>query len=319
MKSLQVTAFGEPSVLSFIEVPVPEPNPGEALIRIKGAGVNPIDAKTRRGIGFAAELIKNDLPRVLGYEISGVIEKISPNVSDFKKGDHVYGLIGLPERSSCYAEYTTVLPEEIWHKPKTLSHIEAAGVPLAALTAWQALYETGNISKGDRVLIHAAAGGVGHFAVQFAKLSGAYVVGTASENNEQFLKEELGIDEVIDYNSKMFEECTGDIDLVLDCVGGEIGKRSLKVLKKDGLIIPLPTISAQEVINEAEKYNIRAKGMIVKVNREHLKKIAYLIETGKVVVNIDSVYPLRDGAKAHEKLEKGHVRGKIVLSTDDNK
>ncbi|MFC1492548.1 NADP-dependent oxidoreductase [candidate division KSB1 bacterium] len=313
MKTLQVTEFGAPTVLKCFDIPVPIPKDDEVLIKISAAGVNPVDAKTRRGIGFVAELIKDRMPWTLGYELSGVIEETGQGVNGFKKGDAVFGMVGLPKRSSCYAEYTTALPEELWFKPKNLSHTEAAGVPLAALTAWQGLFNVGNISKGDRILIHAAAGGVGHFAVQFAKSTGAYVICTASKHNESYLKDELKADEVIDYSSVKFEDYVSDIDLVFDGVGGEVGIRSVKLLNENGLIIPLATVSAQVVIDEAKKQKKNAKGMLVKADRGHLKEITRLIETGKVKVNIDQVYSLEDGYLSHAKIEEGHVRGKIVL------
>ncbi|MCP4725909.1 MAG: NADP-dependent oxidoreductase [bacterium] len=316
MQTVQVTEFGAPSVLKCFDIPVPVPGNDEVLVKINSAGINPIDWKTRRGIGFTAGLIKDKLPWTLGYELSGVIEETGKGVESFRKGDAVFGMVGLPERSSCYAEYTTASPGELWYKPKNLTHDEAAGIPLAALTAWQAL-NIADVKKGDRVLIHAAAGGVGHFAVQFAKIQGAYVIGTASAKNHRFLSDKLGIDEFIDYTKNKFEDCTQDIDIVIDNIGGETGIRSLKVLRKRGVIVSLPTITAKLVIDEAAKLEFNGIGMVVKADQEDLHKITQLIEEERVRINIDSVFTLDEAAKAHEKLELGHARGKIVLSVAD--
>ncbi len=313
MKAIQLMQFGQPSVLEVRETNIPEYNSNQVLIRVKTAGVNPVDAKTRRGLGFVAEKIKNNLPWIPGYDLSGLVEAVGEQVKTFKPGDEVYGMTGFPERGGAYAQFAVTNVNEITRKPANIDFNPAAGVPLAALTAWQALHIAGQVQKGQRVLVLAAAGGVGHFAVQFAKSAGAFVFGTASAGNETFLLDSLGCDEFIDYhNFSKVEELPG-IDLIIDAVGGEYGTRSLMTLKKEGKMVTLPTNTAGKILEAADLAGLNATGMVVKADMENLNSITTLIETGRVKVSVHHVYPLREAHDAHEKIETGHVRGKLVL------
>jgi NADPH:quinone reductase-like Zn-dependent oxidoreductase len=224
MRAVRLHAFGGPDVLKIEETPRPEPKSGEVLIRVHGAGVNPVDWKIREGY------TNHKLPLVPGWDVAGVIEKVGPEVTSLKPKDEVYGYFDL-SRNGAYADYVAVPAEEVALKPKSLDFTKAAAVPLAALTAWQGLFDVGGLKPGQKVLIHAAAGGVGSFAVQFAKWKGAHVIGTASGRNVQFVRE-LGADEVIDYTKTAFEEAVDNVDLVFDTMGGETQKRSWQVLKK---------------------------------------------------------------------------------------
>ncbi len=313
MKSVQILQFGAPDILKIRETPVPEYGANQVLVRVKAAGVNPVDAKTRRGLGFVAEKIKNSLPWIPGYDISGVVEAVGEKVKTFKPGDEVYGMSGFPERGGAYAQFAVADLNEIARKPANIDFDFSAAVPLAALTAWQALHTAGRLQTGQRVMILAAAGGVGHFAVQFAKHAGATVIGTASELNKAFLLDSLGCDEFIDYNDfSILEELSG-IDLIIDAVGGEYGTQSLMVLNKDGLMVTLPTITAERILETADLAGLKATGMVVKADKKNLDSITALIESGKVKVHVDHIFPLRETHIAHEKIETGHVRGKLAL------
>ncbi|MBN2411779.1 NADP-dependent oxidoreductase [candidate division KSB1 bacterium] len=314
MKSIQIFQFGAPDVLKIRETSVPEYGINQVLIRVKSAGVNPVDAKTRRGLGFIAEKIKNNLPWVPGYDISGVVEAVGEQVKTFNPGDEVYGMIGFPERGDAYAQFAVAEMNEITRKPANINFDHSAAVPLAALTAWQALYTAGRLQSGQRVMILAAAGGVGHFAVQFAKHAGATVIGTASERNKDFLLDFLGCDEFIDYNDFSNMGKFSDIDLIIDAVGGEYGMQSLMVLKNEGIMVTLPTITADKILETAELAGLNATGMVVKADMSNLNSITALIESGEVKVHIDHIYPLQDAHIAHEKIETGHVSGKLALA-----
>jgi NADPH2:quinone reductase len=313
MKSIQIIHFGPPSVLEVRDTPVPAYGTNQVLIRVKSAGVNPVDAKTRRGLGFVAEKIKKILPWIPGYDISGVVEAVGEQVRTFKPGDEVYGMPGFPERGGAYAQYAVANMNEITRKPANIDYDHSAAVPLAALTAWQALHTAGRLQSGQRVMILAAAGGVGHFAVQFAKHAGATVIGTASERNKSFLLDSLGCDKFIDYNDFSNMEKFSDIDLIIDAVGGEYGSQSLMVLKNDGLMVTLPTITADRILETADLAGLNATGMVVKADMKNLNSITALIESGRVKVHVEHVHPLRDAHIAHENIETGHVRGKLVL------
>jgi len=316
MQAVQIFRFGGIEALEYGEVTMPKPGAGEVLVRVKACGVNPIDTKIRRGLGFVAEKIKDSLPWVPGYDLSGVVEQVGGQVTEFKPGDEVFGRIGFPKRGGAYTEYAVVNPAELVRKPANLGHFQAAAVPLAVLTAWQAVHKTANVQKDMRVMVLAAAGGVGHFAVQFAKLAGAYVTGTASARNSEFIIGSLGCYEFIDYSSF---PCSGVIpvmDVIIDAVGGDAAIQALPLLKKDGVMVTLPTVTAAQVIAAASAMGLTARGMVVKPDTGDLHAIANLLTDGLVKVHVEQAYPLAAAARAHEHIEKGHVRGKIVLVTD---
>ncbi|MAO12440.1 MULTISPECIES: NADP-dependent oxidoreductase [Marinobacter] len=312
MRHVVYDRFGERDVLRVTESPIPQPGEGEVLVRVHGAGLNPIDWKTRKGMGFVATQIENSLPWTPGYDAAGEVVDVGEGVTTLVPGDRVMGMIGFPVTGGAYAEYAIADAEDLAIVPEELDLIAAAGVPLAALTAWQALFEVAELESGQKILIHAGAGGVGHFAVQFALERGAHVIVTASSRNRDFLAE-LGVHEVIDYHTTDFtEECYG-LDVVLDLVGGETGKRSLQTLSDSGVLVTIPTVTADDVVSAAEAMGVRAHGMRSRPDAFHLDEIAELIEDGDVKVHVEQVFSLDQVQAAHELLEGGHVRGKLVL------
>lgn len=304
--------FGERDVLQVVQSDIPAPADDQVLIKVHGAGMNPIDWKTRKGLGFAARQIENSLPWTPGYDVAGEVVSVGDDVTTLAPGDRVMGMVGFPSGGGGYAEYVLAAADELAIVPEELDLLSAGALPLAALTAWQALFEVAKLESGQKILIHAGAGGVGHFAVQFALERGAHVIATASAGNRDFLAE-LGVHEVIDYRTTdIAEECYG-LDVVLDLIGGETGKRSLHTLGEKGVLVTIPTVTADEIISAAEDMGLRAHGMTVRPDVFHLDEIAELIEDGDVKVHIEESFPLEAVAEAHELLEGGHVRGKLVL------
>lgn len=312
MRHVSYDRFGERDVLQVVTSEIPVPAAGQVLVRVHGAGLNPIDWKTRKGLGFAARQIEASLPWTPGYDVAGEVIAVADDVTTLAPGDRVMGMIGFPEGGGGYASYAVASADEFAIVPEELDLLAAGALPLAALTAWQALFEVAKLESGQKILIHAGAGGVGHFAVQFALERGAHVVATASSANRDFLAE-LGVHEVIDYRTTdVAEECYG-LDVVLDLIGGEVGKRSLHTLGEHGVLVTIPTVTADDIISAAEEMGVRAHGMTVRPDVFHLDEIAELIEDGDVRVHLDRVFPLDQVADAHELLEGGHVRGKLVL------
>jgi len=307
MKAVRFHAYGGPDVLIYEDAPKPEPGAGEVLVKVHATSVNPIDWKVRAG--HLKNFREYPLPFILGWDVSGVVESAGLGVSGFKPGDEVYGRPDLG-RSGAYAEYVVVKEGEISRKPKNLDHVHSAAIPLVGLTAWQALFDTAGLKAGQKVLIHAAAGGVGHLAVQFAKLKGVYVAGTASGRNQEYLKQ-LGCDLVIDYETTRFEDVVHDYDAVVESMGGDVRNRSWKVLKKGGILVAL--IGPPPSEEDAKAHRVRASIIWGQANREQLTEIARLADEGQVHAEIAAAFPLRDAAKAHQMSETEHVRGKIVL------
>lgn len=306
MKAVRIHEFGGPEVLKVEETPRPKPAADEVLIKIHATGVNPVDWKIRKG--SRKEKFPSNFPLTLGWDVSGVIEEVGTNVKNFKKGDEVYSRPDTTKNGT-YAEYVVVKANQVGLKPKTIDHEEAAAVPLAGLTAWQGLFDHGKLEAGQKVLIHGASGGVGSFAVQFAKWKGAYVIGTTSQKNFDLLKK-LGADEVIDYKKEKFEEKVKNVDLVFDTIGGDTQKRSLLVIKKGGRLI---TTVKPEFEKEAKEKGIHLEGYMAQSYPEELNKIAQLIDEGKVEPVISKILPLEKAAEAQKLSENGHVVGKIVL------
>jgi NADPH:quinone reductase-like Zn-dependent oxidoreductase len=303
MKAVRIHSFGGPEVLQLEDVPQPEPRDDEVLVHVRAASVNPVDYKMRSG-GYAKP---ERLPMELGRDISGTVARCGTQVQRLKSGDDVYAM--LPWDRYGYAEYVAVKANDSARKPARIDHQHAAAVPLAALTAWQGLFDHGELKSGQRVLIHGAAGGVGHFAVQFAKQAGAEVIATATRAHEAFLRE-LGADQVIDHHEERFEDRVRDVDVVFDLVGGETQDRSWTVLKSGGVLV---STLGQPPEDKARAHNVRAKGYMAHPSAEQLSQIATLIDEGKVRPYVESTFELRDVAKAQQHLEKDHVRGKIVL------
>jgi NADPH:quinone reductase-like Zn-dependent oxidoreductase len=317
MRAISQDAFGGPEVLHEVRLPRPAPLPTEVLVRVVCAGVNPVDAKTRAGGGMAG--ILGEPPFILGWDVSGVVEEVGFGVHTLKPGDEVYGMPWFPRAAGAYAEYVTAPSRHFARKPATLGHAEAAALPLAALTAWQVLTDTAGVRPGQRVLVHAAAGGVGHLAVQFAKHLGAYVIGTAREEKHDWLRK-LGADEMIDYTAVRFEEAVRDVDVVVDLMGDEvdsISTRSLETLRPGGLLVAVPSGVSPELVQQAEAKGVRVTPYLVEPDGAALRQIARLLDSGEVSVEVEAVLPLEEAATAHRRLAEGRTRGKLVLRVSE--
>lgn len=307
MKAVRIHSYGEPDVLVYEEAPKPEPGEGEVLVRVYATSVNPFDWKVRRG--YLAGWLNHSLPLILGWDVSGIVEVAGPQVEGLNSGEEVYGMAD-PSRNGAYADYIVVRASNLTRKPQSVDHLHAAAVPQAALTAWQALFDAGGLQAGQRVLIHAAAGGVGHFAVQFAKSHGAYVIGTASARNLDFVRE-LGADEVIDYTTTPFEEVAHDVDVVLDTIGGDTQLRSWKTLKPGGILVSIVEPPSAEM---AAQHGVRLAFLGAQQNASQLDEIARLIDAGKVKPVVSTVMALNEVKAAHMLNEGRHTRGKIVMN-----
>jgi NADPH2:quinone reductase len=307
MKAATLHRYGDPDVLELEDIARPEPAAGEVLVRVEAAGINPVDVKTRRGQGIAGRL--KGFPVILGWDVAGVVEALGAGVTEFAVGDRVYGMIRFPEEGKAYAEYATAPAAHLARAPQSLTPVEAAAVPLAALTAWQAL-EALDLQAGETILIHAAAGGVGHFAVQLAHQKGAHVIGTASAAKEAFVRG-LGAERVIDYTQGPFEEKAQDVDAVLVTVAGEVRERSPAVLRPGGRLISIVGLPTNA---EAAKAEGRTAGAImVHPDAGQLQEIASRIDRGDLKPTVSAVFPLAEAAAAHRQSETGKTRGKIVL------
>ncbi|MGN4981767.1 NADP-dependent oxidoreductase [Aeromonas dhakensis] len=314
MTQLQITAFGAPSVLRLNPSQDKVPAEGEVRVRICFAGVNPIDAKTRAGLGWAAAQNKEKLPWTPGYDVAGVVEKVGPGVDSLAEGDRVCGMVGFPLAAGGYGESVVAREEELV-KLEELALRQGAALPLAGLTAWQGLFEHGALKAGQRVLILAGAGGVGHLAVQFASAYGAEVAATASGDNHSFLHA-LGASKMVDYHDADWAAqvvADGPVDLVLDLVGGESGKAALACVKPGGRLVTVPTITAQQIKDAAAGSAIEVLGMLVHPDRQQLSQMLILLRQGEVQITVSGEFPLAEGALAHQAIEQGHVRGKLLL------
>jgi NADPH:quinone reductase-like Zn-dependent oxidoreductase len=309
MKAIRINEYGGPEVLRLDDIPRPSPAAGEVLIRVRAMGVNPVDWKLRSGA--ARKHMELPMPAILGGDIAGEIDQAGAGVEGFKAGDAVYAMVGL---TGAYAQYVSVKASMVAPKPKTMSIVEAASVPLAALTAWQGLFEHGKLHHGQTVLVHAAAGGVGIFAVQFAKAAGAKVIGTTSAKNADFVKS-LGADQTIDYKSVAFEKEVSGVDLVVDLLGGEIAERSIAVLKPGGVLIQISP-GSPATAEKAKAAKVTAMPVRVHTDGGQLREIAGLIDAHKVKTSIAATFPLAEAGRAHELSKEGHTRGKIVLTSD---
>jgi NADPH:quinone reductase-like Zn-dependent oxidoreductase len=308
MRVVQIHSFGPSDVLKLESAPTPQPGEGEVLVRVHATSINPVDVKTRAGSGLSG-MYKDLLPVILGWDVSGVIEAVGASVTEFKIGDEVYGMPLFPALAKTYAEYMVAPASQLAKKSASLSHNEAAALPLVALTAHQAL-GTINLKAGESILIHAAAGGVGHVAVQLAKARGANVIGTASSRNHDFVKS-LGADEVIDYTKVPFETVVKDVAAVFDCVGGEVLPRSYGVLRAGGRLV---TIAGQPSEDLAKQHNIQVYRVLVKPDKSGLESLTSLVEAGRLKPTVSATFPLEDIAKAHDEVASGHVRGKVVVT-----
>ena len=310
MKAVVIHEYGGPEVLKYEDVPQPEPKQDQLRIRVIAAGVNPVDGMIRSGM-FDKEG-RRAFPVILGGDISGVVEKVGSNITKFKSGDPVFAYVSL-DNSGGYAQYAVVTEREAAPKPKSLTYVEAAAVPIVALTAWQALIDTAKLKAGQTVLIHGGSGGVGSFAIQIAKAHGAKVIATASAANQELLKQ-LGADVAIDYTKQNFENVAKDVDVVLDSIGKDTLARSYGVVKKGGIIVSLV---ARPDPAELEKHGIRGEALSVDPNSDELSEIGKLIDEKKINVIVSQTFPLSEARKAQEQVATGHTRGKIVLKVAD--
>ena len=310
MQAVRQHKYGSTEVLVFDNVPRPEPEEGELLVRVRAAGLNPVDWKVREG--YLREMLALRLPFTPGYDIAGTVEAIGPGVETFNPGDEIYAFVSL-SRAGAYAEYAIVKIGEAAVKPRTLSFNQAAAVPLAALTAWQALFDVAHLISGQRLLVHAAAGGVGHFAVQLATWAGAHVIGTASADNLEFLRR-IGAHQAVDYAAAPFAKFVDPVDVVLDTIAGDTRERSWPLINRDGFLVStLPP--EPEVPPAAAAKGIRAAQMLVRPNGGQLVEIAELIDSGHLQPEI-TVLPFSEVRMAHELSQHGHTRGKIVLAME---
>jgi NADPH:quinone reductase-like Zn-dependent oxidoreductase len=307
MKAVRMHEYGGPEVIVCEEVPRPEPAADEVMIHVQAAGVNPVDWKIREG--FGKEWFGHQLPLTLGCDLAGVVESTGNKVTALKPGDAVYGYVNLA-RCGAYAQYAIARESEVALKPQTLDFIQAAAVPVGALTSWQALFDIAKLTSGQKVLIHAAAGGVGHLAVQLAKAKGAIVIGTISAKNTEFVRG-LGVDQLIDYRATRFENEVEDVDVVFDTIGEDTQVRSFKVLKRGGGLV---SAVCEPPEDNCKRRGVRCAMVAVQPNADQLVEISALIDSGQLSPTIATSMPLENARQAHEMSQSGHTRGKITLT-----
>ena len=310
MRAIHQTELGGPEVLRLIDRPRPVPKPTEILVRVTAAGVNPLDWKTRARGAFLGEP-----PFTVGADVAGVVAEVSEGVTRFAVGDRVFGMPRFPGEAAGYADFVTAPARHFAVAPARATDVEAAALPMAGLTAWQALVETAAVQAGQRVLVHAAAGGIGHLAVQIAKSRGAHVVGTARAENHAFLAA-LGADEAIDYTREDPVEIVRGVDVVLDLVGGETAVRSLPTLRDGGILIGVSSGTAAAAKAAAGR-RVRVTYLLVEPDHHGLEAIAALVDAGRLAVHVSETFPLAEAADAHRVGEAGHVNGKLVLTLGD--
>ncbi|GGK61849.1 NADP-dependent oxidoreductase [Amphritea balenae] len=311
MKAISIHQFGELDELVYGDQPKPQLNTGDVLIRTTAAGVNPIDWKTCSGGGASGFI--NEMPFIPGWEFSGVIEDAGD--TQLSTGKPVFGMIRFPQPAGCYAEYIAAPADQIALLPDAIDLEIAGGLPTASLTAWQALFDKADLQSGQQVLVLGAAGGVGHLAVQIAKWAGAHVSGTASRRNHEFLAE-LGCDHIYDYHSENVTDYVSNVDVVIDCIGGETGIEALSCLKPDGVLVTLPSVTKEQVIHAGEAQRRRVEPILCVSSAEQLSKIAELVADDKLRLHMTETFPIARAAEALEQSRSGHVCGKLVLTFD---
>ncbi|MBP2366867.1 NADPH:quinone reductase-like Zn-dependent oxidoreductase [Pseudonocardia parietis] len=310
MKAISQDERGGPEVLRLVEQQVPEPGPAEVLVRVHAAGVNPTDWKTRtRGYFYGDE----KPPFTVGFDVAGTVEATGPGVTVHSPGDQVFGLPRFPHPAGAYAEYLTAPARHLVRVPQGMDLLHAAALPLSGLTAWQALVDTAQVRPGQRVLVHAAVGGVGHLAVQIAKAHGAVVVGTASAGKHDYLRE-LGVDEPVDYTAGPIDELVTNIDVVLDTLGGDTRERSLACLRPGGMLVSVIPPPGFDSTLLPRRDGVQVTWMLVEPDPVGLRSLVELVEAGSLRVHVDRTFPLKDAADAHRYGEKGRTVGKLVLT-----
>jgi NADPH:quinone reductase-like Zn-dependent oxidoreductase len=307
MRAIRQTTLGGPEVLELVEVPRPDPFPTEVLVRVHAAGVNPVDWKVRTRGGFLQP------PFTVGWDVAGVVEATGYGVTRFAPGDRVFGMPRFPREAGAYAEFVTSPSRQLARIPEGLGDVDAGAIPLAGLTAWQALVETADVEPGQRVLVLGAAGGVGHLAVQIAKARGAHVIGTARPEKHAFLSA-LGVDEAIDYTSEAVEDRVADVDVVLDLVGDEGTAAAIGTLRDDGLFIVVPSAAGLEPLLERAAGRVRVTGILVEPDRTGMEALAGLVAAGELRPHVSHTFPLEEAAQAHLLCETGRTQGKLVLT-----
>jgi NADPH:quinone reductase-like Zn-dependent oxidoreductase len=308
MRAIRQLSLGGPEVLELVDVPRPEPGPTEVLVRVTAAGVNPVDWKVRARGGFLGEP-----PFTVGWDVAGVVEELGRGVTRFVPGDRVFGMPRFPREAAAYAQYVTAPSRQLARVPDGLGDVEAAGVPLAGLTAWQGLVETAGVGPGSRVLVLAAAGGVGHLAVQIAKARGAYVIGTARAEKHAFLAS-LGTDEAVDYTTGPLAGRVDAVDVVLDLVGGEAAADALSALRDGGTLVTVT--GAADELRATAGVRVRLAGVLVEPDRLGLEALSELVAEGVLRPHVSATFPLAEAARAHEAIETGRTVGKLVLTVD---
>ncbi|WP_435174257.1 NADP-dependent oxidoreductase [Actinacidiphila sp. bgisy145] len=308
MRAMSQDELGGPELLKEVRIDRPVPGPSEVLVRVHAAGMNSSDWKHRKSPGFLGRL-----PLVLGWDVSGVVESVGVGVSLHRVGEEVFGMLPYPHGHGAFAEYVVAPARALVRKPAGLDHTRAAAIPLAALTARQALVDTADIQPGQRVLIHAAAGGVGHIAVQIAKSLGAHVIGTASAAKHDALRA-LGADELVDYRTEDFEAAVSGVDVVIDLIGGDYAARSLRTLRKGGVVVSLVLSNTRALTETAAELGVRHQLMLVESDQAGMLAVAELVEAGSLRPVIEAAFPLERAAKAHELGDTGGVSGKLVLT-----
>jgi NADPH:quinone reductase-like Zn-dependent oxidoreductase len=313
MKAIILEQAGNVKNLKLAEIPKPGFQRDEVLIKVKAISINPVDIKTRIGKSLYDELKSRNPSIILGWDVSGIVADVGSAVTQFKTGDEVFGMINFPGHGRAYAEYVAAPASHLAIKPSNVSHESAAAATLAAMTAWQALVSHAKVKKGQKVLIHAAAGGVGHYAVQIAKHLGAYVIGTSSAANKDFVLS-LGADEQIDYKSQRLEDAVKDVDFVLDSIGELTIDSSVGVTKKGGTVIFLPSGISEEKLEKLRNSGVNCYRILVESNGDDMKQIAVLLENGIIKSHISQLFPFEKMADAHLQIETGRTIGKIVLT-----
>ncbi len=308
MRAVRQESFGGPEVLHLAEVPRPVPGIGEVLIRVRAAGVNPTDWKHRAAPGWAGAL-----PLTLGWDVAGVVEAVGLGVTLFAPGDEVFGMLPYPHGVGSHAEFVVGPTRAFVRIPEGIGIVQAGALPLAALTAWQSLVDTAGVGPGQRVLVHAAAGGVGHLAVQIAKARGATVIGTASAAKHEFVRG-LGADEVVDYRTEDFAEVVRDVDVVLDTIGGDYQLRSLRTLRPGGIMVSTLPRPAEGLFDRAAELGVRAELILVEADHAGMLAVAELAANGALRAEIAGVFPMSEAAAAHAAGETGRTTGKLVLT-----
>ncbi|MFF3159385.1 NADP-dependent oxidoreductase [Streptomyces sp. NPDC001251] len=308
MRVITQQTLGGPEVLTIVDAPEPQPLPTEVLVRVRAIGLNPLEARLRAG-EFP---LMGRPPFILGWDISGVVEE-APGTWRFRPGDEVFGMPLFPRAASAYAEFVSAPALHLARKPASLSHVEAAALPVVGLTAWQGLVDLGGVREGDRVLVHGGGGGVGHVAIQIAKALGAHVITTASGSKRKFV-EGIGADEVIDYTAVDFREAVRDIDVVLDTIGGDTVERSLEVLRPGGHLVTAVAEEDVALIARYEAAGMRFSGIAVEPDPVALRGLVDLVEQGRLRAHVQQTFPFDRVAEAHRLLDDGHLQGKLVLT-----